>query len=190
MCGINACNCKFGSCNLCYEIWDIQSSRATRRFVSWLSSTIMDVSTLLDWQNAVMAVDTKRISAIMSIHQTIVSESLTDIPQDLNIPAKLGDPSTMSALQYTLLTMWSYNNDTSANEKQISKARKHLVDLLLQVCIFKGKKKDTSFNKLPPPILKLFFFLAVGSDLFINRPRLPKRSWRYCYALRCGNGFG
>ncbi|KAG2176497.1 hypothetical protein INT43_005737 [Umbelopsis isabellina] len=95
----------------------------------------MDVSTLLDWRNAVIAMDTKRISAIMSIHQTIVSESLSDIPQDLNFPAKLGNPSTMSALQYTLLTMWSHNNITSANEKQFLKTRKHLVDLLLQTSL-------------------------------------------------------
>jgi hypothetical protein len=108
----------------------------------------MDVSTLLDWRNAVIAMDMKRISAIMSIHQTIVSESLTDIPQDLKIPAKLGNPSTMSALQYTLLTMWSYNNIQSTNEKQLSKARKQLVDLLLQVSWYykEDKKKRYAFQ--------------------------------------------
>ncbi|KAI9286020.1 hypothetical protein BC943DRAFT_351849 [Umbelopsis sp. AD052] len=95
----------------------------------------MDASTLMDWRNAVIAIDLKRISAILSINQTIVSAPLMDIPSDIQIPVKLGSPSEMSALQYTLLTMWSYNTSMSPNEKQLTKARKQLVDLLLQTSL-------------------------------------------------------
>jgi hypothetical protein len=87
----------------------------------------------MDWRNAVIAMDMKRISAILSINQSIVAVSLVDIPSDIQIPAKLGNPSEMSALQYTLTTMWSYNTSMSPNEKQLQKARKQLVDLLMQV---------------------------------------------------------
>jgi len=86
----------------------------------------------MDWRNAVIAMDMKRISAILSINQSIVAVSLVDIPSDIQIPAKLGNPSEMSALQYTLTTMWSYNTSMSPNEKQLQKARKQLVDLLMQ----------------------------------------------------------
>lgn len=132
---------------------------------TWLSPTIMDASTLMDWRNAVIAIDLKRISAILSINQTILSVSLNDVPSDIQIPAKLGNPSEMSALQYTLLTMWSYNTSMSPNEKQLTKARKQLVDLLLQVrpyltssiaVVFIQRKNTVSpENTAPRFILKL-----------------------------------
>jgi hypothetical protein len=126
---------------------------------TWLSPTIMDASTLMDWRNAVIAIDLKRISAILSINQTVLSASLNDIPSDIQIPVKLGSPSEMSALQYTLLTMWSYNTSMSPNEKQLTKARKQLVDLLLQVrpylkssiTLVSSQRKNIISQKKPPP---------------------------------------
>lgn len=100
----------------------------------------------MDWRNAVIAIDLKRISAILSINQTILSVSLNDIPSDIQIPVKLGSPSEMSALQYTLLTMWSYNTSMSPNEKQLTKARKQLVDLLLQVRPYLKIQYSTSLH--------------------------------------------
>lgn len=121
-----------------------------------LSSTIMDASTLMDWRNAVIAMDMKRISAILIINQAIVAVSLIDIPSDIQIPVKLGNPSEMSALQYTLLTMWSYNTSMSPNEKQLTKARKQLVDLLMQVRECHRQKKKYQLQPLPPVYTKTF----------------------------------
>jgi hypothetical protein len=110
----------------------------------------------MDWRNAVIAMDMKRISAIMIINQAIVAVSLIDIPSDIQIPVKLGHPSEMSALQYTLLTMWSYNTSMSPNEKQLTKARKQLVDLLMQVRECHRQKKKYQLQPLPPVYTKTF----------------------------------